>query len=163
MRIFSIDDKPFSWKRLPPGDVIHITKVIVFRTFALDEFLKISNVDRLIFHLSEFRYLYAQIPNSNIEIFIMGRNIPKTPAITLISDEDGDLHWIMHECNIAIDNEIKLFQQGYIPEEVYRKLHRDGHVGIKTNIDKYNDNIRELDDLFFNAFEGDSGAYWNID
>lgn len=163
MRIFPIDDKPFSWKRLPPGDVIHITNVIVFRTFTLDEFLKMSNIDCLIFHLSEYRYLYAQIPNCNIEIFIMGRNIPKTPAITLISDEDGDLHWIMHECNIAIRNEIKLYQQGYIPEGVYRKLHRDGHIGIKLNIDEYNDYNRELDDLYFSAFEGDSDAYWNID
>lgn len=163
MHIFPLDDSTFSLKRIPPGETIHITNIFVFRTLSLDEFLKIHKVDRLIYHLSEYRYLYAQIPHCNIEIYIIGVYIPKNPHITLISDEDGDIHWIMHEYNISIGNEITLYKQGYIPEEEYRNLHRDGYVALKLNVDVYNDYNRELNDLYFNVFEGDSDAYWNID
>lgn len=69
----------------------------------------------------------------------------------------------MHEFDVTIGNEITLYKQGYIPEEVYRKLHRDGYVAPKINVDVYNDYNRALDELYFDAFEGDSDAYWNID
>ena len=56
-----------------------------------------------------------------------------------------------------------MYKQGYIPEEIYRNLHRDRGVAPKLNVDVYNDYNRELDDLYFDAFEGDSNAYWKID
>ena len=56
-----------------------------------------------------------------------------------------------------------MYKQGYIPEEIYRNLRRNGGVAPKLNVDVYNDYNRELDDLYFDAFEGDSDAYWNID
>lgn len=163
MNIFPIDDKPFSWKRLNPGSSIAISNVIAFRTFSLKDFLNITQSNNLIYHLTEHRYLYAKLPNCNIEIYILGQGLPKKPNLTLLSDEDGDLHWLMHEEHITIRDGFTLFRQKYLPEVIFQQLHKDGYWGTKLDIDEYNNCLNENNILFMDAFEGDSEIIWNID
>lgn len=139
-------------------DAVLIRNVKYLRTFTIDEFKALYNIDKIRVILNEKRFLVFQF--LNCIGYVAERSVPKEPQISLITDALGNLFYLLHEKGYCKD-ELMFFKSDYKEaKEATPKSSTHRSYGYTSEYREYQDYVNES---YYDAFEGDSDAYMNID
>lgn len=139
-------------------DAVLIRNVKYLRTFTIDEFKPLYNIDKVRVVLNEKRFLVFQFLNCSG--YVAERGVPKEPQISLVTDALGNLFYLFHEKGYSND-ELMFFKSDYKkPKQSAPKPSAQRSFGYTSDYQQYQDYVNES---YYDAFEGDPDAYMNID
>ena len=137
-------------------DAVLIRNVKYLRTFTIEEFKALYNIDKVMViitdkHFLAFTYL-------NCLGYVAERTVPKNPRISLMTDSKGNLFFLLHE--YGYDSQDLMFYKSTF-------INRKNKCGSRSHHANFSSDWREeqeyLRSCYEDAFENDSDAYWNIE
>ncbi|MBD5336670.1 MAG: hypothetical protein HDR95_05095 [Bacteroides sp.] len=142
-------------------DAVLIRNVKYLRSFTINEFKTLYNIDTIRVILTEKKFVVFTFLDCIGYLAEIG--VPSNPEISLVTDAKGNLFYLLHETGYRKD-ELMFFKTTYNskPGQPIQK----SKVFTKRSSRCYSDWEDEQEYLrssYEDAFEGDSDAYWNID
>ncbi|WP_302609569.1 hypothetical protein [uncultured Bacteroides sp.] len=134
-------------------DAVLIRNVKYLRTFSVQEFKNLYNIDTV--RVIETEKHFIAFTFLKCLGYVAERVVPSDPVISLMTDALGNLFYLLHDKSFHKD-ELMFFKTSY---QMQKKTVSHSR-GYSEEWSDYQDYVRES---YEDAFEGDSDAYWNID
>lgn len=137
-------------------DAVLIRNVKYLRTFTVDDFKALYNIDKVRVIMTETHFL--AFTYLNCMGYVAERTVPNNPRISLMTDTKGNLFFLLHED--GYNSQDLMFYKSLFINRKSQSISQSRHFGVSSDWREEQEYIRSS---FEDAFENDSDAYWNID
>ena len=142
-------------------DAVLIRNVKYLRSFTIDQFKELYNIDTIRVILTDKKFLVFNFLDCIGYVAEVG--VPSNPEISLVTDAKGNLFYLLHEAGYCKD-ELMLYKTTFnrkSPNPVQKpKVFPQNSTRCYSD---WHDEQEYLRSSYEDAFDGDSDAYWNID
>lgn len=142
-------------------DAVLIRNVKYLRTFTIEEFKALYNIDIIRVILTEKKFIVFTF--LDCIGYVAELAVPSNPEISLVTDAKGNLFYLLHEAGYHKDE--LMFYKKTFNRKSQKPVQKPKVFPSNSSscFSDWHDEQEYLRSSYEDAFEGDPDAYWNID